>query len=470
MDGPIGPTARSARMLKMVPVSSPAVQFAVLAAGAPVRAVRSGGQAVPDSGVDATRRTANRRPGRIAVGLLLAIATLALLVGSFALWVERQALHTDNWTKTSSQMLANPKIQKAVSAYLVSELFSSVNVAGELRSLLPDQVAAPAAAELERSANRLAPKILAKPSVQDAWRNANLAAHSELLRILEGGGRAVSTRGGVVTLNLHPLVDQLAKALGSESLVAALPSELRAALGGEIQAVTQRLLGIVASPQSGQLVIMRSNQLQTAQNIVEGIRGLAIVLPLAALAMFALAVWLARGWRRVVVRRIGWCFIVVGVGVLVARRLIEPRVVDSLVSSPSARPAADVAWSIGTSLLRDIALASIAYGAVIVAAAWLAGGTRPARVLRELMAFNLREHPGFAFGALVATLLLLVLWGPTAALRQLIPVLGITALLVLGLEVIRRQTKREFPQAEAGEAGRMLRRWAAAGRPGHHDG
>ena len=180
---------------------------------------------------------------------------------------------------------------------------------------------------------------------------------------------------------------------------------------------------------------------------------------LGAFALFALAVWLARGWRRLALRRVGWCFIAAGAGVLIARRLLEPRIVGALVSAESIRPAADAAWMIGTRLLRDVARAMVAYGVVIVLAAWLAGATRPARALRELMAFDLRERPTRAYGTLAIAWLLLLLWGPTPALRQPIPVIGIIGVSVVGLETIRRQAVREFPDVDEDHARALLRHW-----------
>jgi hypothetical protein len=72
----------------------------------------------------------------------------------------------------------------------------------------------------------------------------------------------------------------------------------------------------------------------------------------------------------------------------------------------------------------------------------------------------LKMRLGAALGAL---LLLVVLWSPTATLREPIPVIGFAAVLFLGLEAIRRQTRREFPDARAGALGRVLRRSAAPG-------
>jgi hypothetical protein len=77
----------------------------------------------------------SRRPQRSRRLLIDAIFACAVVVGVFAVlavWVHRQVLDTNNWTNTSSQLLADPKIQAAVGSLLVNELFNSVDVAGEL--------------------------------------------------------------------------------------------------------------------------------------------------------------------------------------------------------------------------------------------------------------------------------------------------------------------------------------------------
>ncbi len=319
----------------------------------------------------------------MAVGFAVAIATVCVVVGSFAVWLRQQVLNTDNWANTSSQIIANRTVQEAVGGYVVQQLFTSVNVAGELGTVLPSDVANSVAGRLQTAANGIAVQLLAVPAVQEAWRSANRTAQLELLEILDGGGRVLSTREGVVTLNLHPLVGELAKALSSQSAAAVLPSALRDLLGSDLQAVAQRLLDLALPAQSGQLVVFRSSQLRTAQHIVEGVRGLSIALPAAALAMFALALALARGWRRVVLRRIGWSLILAGIAVLIARRLLEPFVVNALVPSAADRPAGDVAWSIGTSVLRDIAIALMVGGAVTAIVAIVAGLRLPTGVRRD---------------------------------------------------------------------------------------
>ena len=405
---------------------------------------------------------------RWAIGGIFALAVICGFVAIMSTWVKRQALDTDNWTNTSSQLLADKNVQNAVGLYLVDQLFSNVDVAGELRSALPPQaqaVAAPAAAGLRELANRAAPELLARPRVQNAWRLANRNAHKQLLAVLNGGSKTVSTSNGEVVLDLHVLVDQLASTLGVGSQVAAARSKVGSS--GARGAVQQRL-GVTLPPSTGRLVILRSEQLKTAQNIAKGIRHLSIIFTVLTFALFALAIWLGRPFRRLALRTTGWCFFGLGVLCLLIRRVAGDWVTNSLVKAVSVRPAAHDTWSIGTSLLRAIALAFVVYGLAIVLAAWLAGPTRPAIALRQVLAPSFREHPLRVYAAATLVYLLVLAWGPTPALRHIVPILIIAALLALGIELLRRQTARECPDARAGDATRRARAWLDA-RRGHPD-
>jgi hypothetical protein len=395
------------------------------------------------------------------------LATLIGFAGAFAVWVNRQALNTDNWSTTSGKLLADKKVQTALSAYLVNELFSNVDVASQLKAVLPSQaqaLAGPAAAGLQQLAGQAAPKLLARPRVQDAWVQANVAAHKELLKIINGGGPAASTGSGVVTLNLHTLVSQLATTLGIQSQVAAAQSKLQGSSGAQARALAQQKLGITLPSTSGQLVIMRSNQLKAAQDVAGAVKSLAIVLPVIAIALFALAIYLARGRRRATLRTTGWCFVAIGVLLLLVRRAAGNQVVNGLVKVPSNKPAIHDVWSIATTLLYAIAVAMIVYGLVIVVSAWLAGGTRPARFLRQSLAPTLRETPAAAYGVAGGALLLVIAWGPTPAFRNVVTILLFAGLIALGVAMLRRETALEFPHAEHGDAVRQLRERRAAAK------
>jgi hypothetical protein len=403
---------------------------------------------------------------------IAAVFALASIIGVFAVlsvWVNRQVLNTDNWTTTSTKLLEDPKIQSAVGAVLVSELFKNVDVASELKKVLPSEVsglAAPAAAGLRALANQVAPQVLASAPVQEAWRQANKTAQLQLLRILNGGTSTVSTENGVVVLKLHPLLNELAAQLGLQKQLEGVRTKLQGGAGEAARGAAQEKLGVTLPPPSGNIVILRSNQLKTAQNVVKAVKSLAVVLPALAILLFLVAMGLAMGWRRIARRTTGWCFVAIGLAAVLARRLLGDALVESLVKVPANREAVHNAFEIGTNLLYDIAIAMITYGLVIVLAAWLAGHTRPAAAVRRALAPSLREHIGYVYGAGAVLLLLVVLWGPFPSTRQLFPVIGFAILIGLGIRDLQKKTAVEFPDAQVGDASHAIRAWLQA-RRGH---
>jgi len=406
------------------------------------------------------------RRHRVLVGALLSLAVVIGLFAMLSVWVNRQALNTDAWTKTSGRLLEDKQIRAAVSTFMVDELFSNVDVAGELQKALPPQAAAlagPVAAGVQQLAGQLAPRLLASPKVQEAWRAANRTAHAELLTVINGGHAAISTDNGEVVLNLRSLVDRLARSLGVEQQVTAARAKLQGAAGASARSTVQQKLGVTLPPTAGRVVLMRSKNLKLAQDVASAIRHLAIVLTALTLILFALAVWFAQGWRRVAFRRAGWCFIGLGAVVLIVRRVAGDAIVDGLVTSEGVKPAAHSAWTIGTTLLYDIGIAMFAYGVAFVVAAWIAGATRPAVTLRRELAPALWFHLASVYGAAALLYLLLIAWGPTAALRKPLGIIGFAALIVLGIELLRRQVTREHPDIEPGASGARMRERFAGG-------
>jgi hypothetical protein len=377
--------------------------------------------------------------------VLIFIASLLTLLAIFAVWANRQLLNTDNWTKTSSELIENDAIRTQVSTFLVDELYTNVDVKGELEQVFEQvlrpagasTLAGPAAGGLRTLAEKGVDTLLGRPVPQQVWENANRRAHKRLLFVIEGGGDVLSTSGGDVTLDLSALLSQTQANLG---------------VGGRVQ---QRL------PEgAAQIVLFKSTQLGAAQDVVRLLKTLAIVLVALALALFALAVFLARGWRREALRACGLGLLFAGAGGLVARALAGDAVVDALATTESVRPAAEAAWSIGTSLLKEVATATLIYGIVIVFAAWLAGPTAWAVGARRGLAPYLRE-PRFAWGGFAVIVLILVAWAPTPAFRLVIPAVILIGLLAVGVEALRRQTMREFPDADYQDSNERFRKWVS---------
>ena len=374
------------------------------------------------------------RPPRrgIVTALLIAAAVLTLFF-ALASWVNRQALDTDEWTKTSSELLENEEIRNALATYLVDELYANVDVQAELRARLPEQaqgLAGPAAGGLREFAEAAARRALASPRFQSAWENLNRAAHEQFVRIIkdEGDG-AVSTAEGEVTLDLRSLVLNVGQQVGLGGLAEKLP------------------------PDAGQLTVLKSDQLKLAQDLADFIQALVIVLLVLGLGCYGLALYLAKGRRRETLRAIGLIFVVVGIIVLVLRSILGDVVVGELTTTAGIEGPVDQVWAISTSLLSEIAGGFIINGIILLVVAWVAGATRPAVALRRAAAPYSRERPGLVYALVGLIFLLMIAWGPTRAFRMPISLLIIAGLLVLGTEALRRQTAREFPDATLGDGG-----------------
>lgn len=371
-----------------------------------------------------------RPPRRGVVTALLVAAAVLTFFFVMASWADRQILDTDEWTKTSSELLEKEEIQTALATYLVDELYANVDVQGELRAALPERtkgLAGPAAGGLRELADRAARRAMAGPRVQASWEELNRAAHEEFVKIIKDEGGAVSTAGGQVILELRPMVEQVAQRVGLGSLAQKLP------------------------PDAGQLTVLRSDQLDFAQDLADALETLVVVLLIAGLALYGLALYLSHGRRRETLRAIGFIFVFVGVLVLVMRSIGGGGVVDELAKTTAVEPAAEDVWSVGTSLLSEIAGNLIVNGIIILVVAWLAGGTRPAIALRRAAAPYMRDRPELTYGLVTLLFLLMVAWGQTPAFRRPLTMLLIAGLLVLGTEALRRQTAREFPEARLAE-------------------
>lgn len=373
---------------------------------------------------------------RVFPMVLIVVSSLLVFLGIFSVWINRQMLNTDNWTETSSEMLDNATIRNQIAAYLVDELYANNDVQGTIEAALPPRakpLAGPAAGAVRNVAETATQKLLQRPRVQAAWEAANRRAHQRFLFVLNGGGDVLSTQEGTVTLDLKELLGATAGRVGIGDRVA-----------GKLPAG------------AAQITIMKSDQLDAAQRALRTLRRLPIVLVGLALLLFALAVRLATGWRREAVRAWGTGLLLAGIAAFVVKSLAGDAIVNALASTDSAKPAVRAVWDIATDLLDEAATATIFYGLIAVVGAWLAGPTGWATSVRAGWAPYLRE-PRWAWGGFAAFVLLIVWWGPTPATRNPITGTLLFAILAFGLQALRRQTAREFPDASLEEASARLR-------------
>jgi len=360
---------------------------------------------------------------RAVVWTLIVVASLIAFASVLTTWVDRQMLDTQSWEDASAELIEDPEVREAVSVYLVDELYANVDVASGLAERLPadfQPLAGTLAGALRQPATNAVERLLDSPRVQQVWINANAVAQEKLANVLENEtGSGITTGNGVVTVDLGELVQTLGAELG-------LPA-----------AALDRI-----PPDAGEFEVMRSDQLAAAQAGVRSVQVLSTWLLVLVLGLYALAIFLARGARRETLRNVGCAFVLVGLSVLVVRRLAGNYAVDAL-AQPSSEDSGTRVWLIGTSILAQIGWAAVLYGAVMALGALLAGPHRAAIAVRGWIAPTLNERPALAWAAVAAVYLGLIAWGPTHALRTLWGIALLAALIVAGIVALRHQTLRE---------------------------
>jgi hypothetical protein len=375
---------------------------------------------------------------RITVARILAVlgvlfAVLSLLAG----YVRFQGLDTDTVAGTAGDLIADDEVRDQVAATLVDSLYANIDVAAALEQKLPpDQkaLAGPIAAGLREFSDRAARRMLERPRVQALWVTTVTQAHRQLIRVLEDDTGALSTENGAVVLNLQPLVIRLGD---------------QVAIVGN---VAEKL-----GPDAGKVEIMEADQLETAQDLTKILKFLGSWLWLLPLILWGVALWIAGERRRSILQTIAIGTILAGLLVLVLRRLGGSFIVDALVSSTAVQPAAQDAWDILTSQLRDGGLTFVGLGVILLVSLWLAGSSASGVSSRRELAPYL-ARPEIAYSIAGGLFLLLLWWSPTVQTTRVPLMLAAALILALGVELLRRQTAREIPAPPPPDLGGSLRR------------
>jgi hypothetical protein len=376
------------------------------------------------------------------VWLLIVLSTVVLLIGAVTIWVKREVLDTKNVTTSTTELMRDPRVQSALATFLVDQIYRNVDVKAELRKQLPGNMkglAGPAAAALNDYGTRAATRLLATSAVIDLVRTATRAAHTEFLRIVDDKPGA----GQRVYLQLRPVVLELAGRLGLQDQV------------------TRRL-----PPDAGRFLVLddANGTINTVRHSVKVVRALSLFLLLVVVALYAGAIWLARGWRREAILRAGAGVLIVGLLLFVIRRVLQGVLLDALVGQRPARPAVGAAYLILTELLMAIAWTAVAVGLITVVLAFLAGPSRTARAFRAFAAPGLVRHPWIAWSADALAILLVLILAPIDDWNKLVSRFVAFAVIIGLTEAIRRRATEEHP--DGGWRWEHLNRpWQSAGAP-----
>ena len=364
------------------------------------------------------------RTRRIGARALTVVAILLALVGMLAYYVAHTALDAAGFKTVSRNMIENDAIRTQVANTAVDGLYGNVDVEAAIADRLPpaQKGLAPVLAGLSRSgAYRAAVTALERPRVQNAWVVTTTATQRQLVRLLDDKTKFVRPKGGKVVLDLRPIIIQI----GDQVAV--------------IGRVAEKL-----PDSAGKITIIEASQLETAQTITRILRAVANWMWLVALAVAALAVWLARGRRRIELRALAIGVFAVGLLMLAVRRAAGGYLVDHLAKDDGAKPAVQDAWNILTQTLADRAWVWITLGRLLLVGVWFVGDTRRAVQARRA-AQPILENRWASYAIAVGSLLVLALIAPLFA-RGWVVSLVTLGLAIVGVEVVRNIVQREAQQ------------------------
>ena len=326
----------------------------------------------------------------VVLGFLLAVATVV------AGYVRYQALDTPTVEKTANDLIADEEIRNQVAATLVDQLFSNVDVPGRPRAASAAGSAGPrrpprggdarARGPVGATASSTGPRFqalvgeLGRSSPRAARATPRRRAHQCQHGKRGRGARSPATR---------PPARRSGRSLRRPGRNAYPPTR-------------------VASR------CFRPTSSETAQDLTQLLNNLARFLWLVPLALFAIALWLARGRRRTTLRMIAIGLTAAGLLVLLVRRVAGNYVVDHVVKNDAVRPAVGDSWDILTELLADGGWTLVGLGVASLIAVWLVGPSRSGTASRRGLAPFLARWE-IAYGTAALLLFLLVLWGPTVA-------------------------------------------------------
>jgi hypothetical protein len=332
----------------------------------------------------------------VAVVLIVVGCVLAPLAG-VAVWARNQVTNTDRYVRTVAPLASDPAIQRAVADQITAQIFTYLDVQGltnqtvdalaerGLRPRAADQLrglAGPLAGGIQGFVRTEVGKIVQSQAFADAWVQANRVAHQALVKTLTGqGDGAVTVQGDTVTLNLAPFIETVKARLveGGFDLAARIP---------EVNA---------------SFVLFDVKNLTRARSAFNLLNTLGIWLPIIAIVLLAVGVFVAKDHRRALVgAAVGVAVAMVGLGLALA--VFRTIYLDAVPAQVLPHDAAAVLYDTIVAYLRLGLRTILVLALVIAAGAFLTGQSTTALRTRQRLAAGIgwlrggAEHAGLRTG------------------------------------------------------------------------
>jgi hypothetical protein len=307
---------------------------------------------VAAAGDDRTADAGGRQRGRtIGAAVIGVVAVLVLSVTIVAVWAKATVLRAEPVADLVGDALEEPEVQAALATYITETVANAVDLESVVTSILPSQLArfAPAiAGGAETVVERRLTEVLGTETVRNIVTTVVERAHNRAMRLLEGDGLVdgITVQNGEVTVNLLPLVGRGLEAVQSAGLLSDVQLPELTADGDPAQQIAElsAALGRDLNPDLGQLVVYRSESLESAQETVQNAQRILALAERAVWVLVVLSVVLIAATILVAARR--WrAALVLGLGTAAAMVLLRTAVREVAADAPNLvrRPGAKAA-------------------------------------------------------------------------------------------------------------------------------
>jgi hypothetical protein len=251
--------------------------------------------AAEDGEMPTDRRPARQRWRTIVATLLIVIGCVLAPLSVVAVWSSNQLTNTDRYVETVSPLADEPAIQDAIADKITDEVFTYIDVEAITQQALealgnqgfPPQLAtqlqalsAPLATGIESFTRNQVDRVVESDAFADAWVAANRVAHEQLVAALTGtGSGSITVDNDTVSVNMAALIQTVKERLVDRGFTLA-----------------ERIPEVDAS-----FVLFQSQDVARAQRAFNVIDTLGVWLPIIALLLIAIGVYVAKNHRRALV-------------------------------------------------------------------------------------------------------------------------------------------------------------------------
>jgi hypothetical protein len=331
------------------------------------------------AGGGVTGRAVRQRWRTVVAALLIVLGCVLAPLAGVAVWARNQVTNTERYVATVAPLASDPAIQNAIADQITAQVFTYIDVQGltnqaldalterGLRPQVADQLRAlstPIANGLQSFTRTQVGRIVQSPAFADAWVQANRLAHEEFVKALTGeGGGAITVENDTVSINLAAFIQTVKQQLVAAGFTLA-----------------ERIPQVNAS-----FVLFQSKDITRVRSAFNLLTTLGNWLPVIALLLLALGVYVARDHRR--------ALIAAGLGVAVAMLLLALGLavfrsiyLDAVPASALPHDAAAVLYDTIVRFLRAGLRTVFVLGLVVAAGAFLTGQSVTATRTRQSLA------------------------------------------------------------------------------------